>query len=98
MLPTFQKLTFSLRVRTTKLTGHQYRENGARNIYSAIIRLKPIVNVIQMNKKTISHGHFTEQSVKRFPKNSGCPSVQILPGYSSLSLSVHTDKRFSSIV
>ena len=65
MLPTFEKSTF-VRVCTEKMMDYQYRENGARNIYSNYNQMRAYVECSPNQSKNSTLSTFPSSNCRNF--------------------------------
>ena len=84
-----------VRVCTEKTMDHQYRKNGARNIYSSYNQMRAYVDCSPSQSKKLYLIDFSiEQSTKLwgFRDSAGRFCIKILPGYCSSALTAHAYK------
>ena len=94
MLPTFENRHF-VRVCTEKTMDHQYRENGARNIYSNYNQMRAYVECSpNQSKKLYLIDISIEQSTKLWGfRNIACRfCISVLPEYCSSALTAQAYK------
>ena len=68
---------------------HQYRENGARNIYSDYNQMRAYVNALQINQKNYALSTFPSSNRRNFEDSGIVLAVsvsQFLPEYCSSAL------------
>ena len=84
-----------VRVCTEKMMDHQYRENGARNVYSNHNQMRAYAECsLDQSKKLYLIDLSIEQSTKvgGFRNSAGCFCISILPEYCSSALTAQAYK------